>query len=50
MCTGIDVEHNDTNLVEQRHDDVAKVTEMTLINAFHSTLVCLHMNRSWSTS
>ena len=50
MYTGTNVEHNDTNLVEQRHDDVAKVTEMTLINAFHSSLVCLHMNRSRSSS
>ena len=29
------VEHNDTNLVGQSHDDAAKVTEMTLINALH---------------
>ena len=34
MCTGTDVEHHDPNLVGQSHDDVAKVTEMTLINAF----------------
>ena len=39
MCTGTDVEHNDPNLVGQRHDDVAKVTEMILINAFPSCLV-----------
>ena len=37
--TGIDVEHNDPNLVGQRHDDGAKVTEMILINAFPSCLV-----------
>ena len=37
--SGIDVEHNDPNLVGQRHDDGAKVTEMILINAFPSCLV-----------
>ena len=35
VCTGTDVEHNDTNLVGQSNDDVAKITEMTLINALH---------------
>ena len=35
MCTGTDVENSNPNLVGQSHDDVAKVTEMTLINALH---------------
>ena len=48
--SGIDVEHNDPNLVVQSYDDVDKVTEMTVINAFPSSLVYLHLNHSWSTS
>ena len=35
VCAGTDEEHNDTNLVGQSNDDVAKITEMTLINALH---------------
>ena len=34
-CTGTDEEHNDTNVVGQSNDDVAKITEMTLINVLH---------------